>query len=124
MSLGIKILVLLFSILLFAVFISVARKRTMKTFYSTLWLMVAFFMLSLVIFERFYKWFATAIGISDASFFVIVSLIAFLLVYVLHLSEKVSEMSSRIQELISHHSILENEIRRLNNQQKNIEKKS
>jgi len=124
MSLGIKLLVLLFSILFFAVFISVVRKRNMKTFYSTLWLIVSFFMLSLVIFEGLYKWLATALGISDASFLVIVGLIAFILIYVLHLSEKVSEMSSRIQELISYNSILENEVRKLNLPQKKIEEKS
>lgn len=122
MTLGIRLLVLLFSIIFFIVFISVVRKRNMKTFYATLWLMVSFFMLSLVIFERFYKWFATLLGISDASFFVIVSLIAFLLIYVLHLSEKVSEMSSRIQELISHNSILENEVRKLKIRHTPVEK--
>ena len=113
MTLSIKILVLLFSIVFFAVFISVVRKRNMKTFYSSLWLLVSFFMLSLVVFEGFYKWLATILGITDASFLIIVGLIFFLLIYVLHLSEKVSEMSSRIQELISHNSILENEIRKL-----------
>ena len=121
MTLSIKILVLLFSIVFFAVFISVVRKRNMKTFYSSLWLLVSLFMLSLVIFERFYKWFATILGITDASFLIIVGLIAFLIIYVLHLSEKVSEMSSRIQELISHNSILENEVRKLTVQYKTNE---
>jgi sensor histidine kinase YesM len=94
----------------------------MKTFYSTLWLVVALFMLSLVIFESLFKNLATFFGITDASFLVIVGLIFFILIYILHLSEKVSVLSNRIQELISHNSILEKEIRNLKNIDKKIEK--
>jgi len=113
MALNFKILTLLFGIIFFMIFISAVRQKSFKTFYSTLWLLVSLFMFSLVVFEKAYKTIATLLGIRDASFLVIVSLIAFLLVYVLHLSEKVSIMSDRIQELISHNSILENEIRKI-----------
>lgn len=91
----------------------------MKTFYSTLWLLVSVFMLSLVVFESFYKGIATILGISDASFLIIVSLISFLLIYVLYLSVKISEMSDRIQELISFTSILENKIRKMDDDKTN-----
>jgi len=121
MTLGIKILVLLFSLIFFAVFISVARRGHMKAFYSTLWLVVALFMLCLVLFESLFKRLSTLLGIADASFLIIVGLISFLLIYVLHLSEKVSVLSNRIQELISHNSILENELRNLNNLNKKVE---
>jgi hypothetical protein len=70
-------------------------------------------MLSVVLFESVYKWIATELGLTDASFLIIVVLISFLMVYVLYLSIKVSEMSDRIQELISHNGILENELRKI-----------
>lgn len=72
---------------------------------------------SVLIFESCYKWIATQLGLADASFLVIVGVISFLLVYVLHLSIKVSEMSDRIQELISFTSILEMRIRKEENEQ-------
>lgn len=113
MQLSIRILVLLFGLVFLLIFISLVKRKSIKPFYTTLWLAVALFMISLVVFEKFYKWIATSLGISDASFLVIVSLISFLLVYVLYLSIKISQMSDRIQELISHSSILEHEIRKI-----------
>lgn len=73
-------------------------------------------MLSVVIFEGFYKWLASVLGLNDASFLIIISLISFLMVYVLYLSIKISEITDRIQELISYASILENKIRKLENE--------
>jgi hypothetical protein len=112
MQLSLKILILLFSFIFLVVFISLLKRRNIKPFYSTLWLMVSLFMISLVAFEKGYKWIATSLGIADASFLIIVSLISFLLVYVLHLSIRISQMSDRIQELISYAGILEHEIRK------------
>ncbi len=113
MQLSLKILILLFGLIFLVVFISLLRKKNVKPFYSTLWLLVSLFMISLVVFEKFYKWLATSMGISDASFLVIVSLISFLLIYVLYLSVKISDMSDKIQELISYTGIMEHEIRKL-----------
>ncbi|PKP39117.1 MAG: hypothetical protein CVT98_03210 [Bacteroidetes bacterium HGW-Bacteroidetes-15] len=111
MNISLKILVVLVGILFSFIFFSLARKKSIKPFYTTLWLLVTLFIFSLVIFEKFYKWVATQLGITDASFLVIVGFISFLLLYVLYLSIKISVISDRIQELISHSSILENEIR-------------
>lgn len=113
MQFSLKVIVLLFGFVFLLVFISLLKRKNIKPFYSTLWLLVCFFMISLVVFEKFYKWVATSLGIADASFLIIVSLIFFLLVYVLHLSIKISQMSDRIQELISHTGILEHEIRKI-----------
>ena len=112
MTLSIKLLVLLFGLLFLVVFFATVRKGTLKPFYIALWFFVSMFMFSLVLFESVYKFIANSLGIIDASFMIIVSMIGFLLVYVLHLSEKVSAMSNRIQELISHNSIMEHEIRK------------
>lgn len=68
-------------------------------------------MFSIVFFEKLYKWVATLLGISDASFLIIIGIIFFLLIYVLHLSIKISEMSDKIQELISYISIIDKKMR-------------
>lgn len=119
MPLYLKILSFLFGVIFFLIFINLVRKKSIKPFYATLWLVVSAFMLSVVIFEGFYKSIATAIGLTDASFLIIVALISFLLIYVLYLSIKISEMGDRIQELISYTSILENKIRKSDNNENN-----
>lgn len=113
MNISLKVLVVLAGIIFTFIFFSLARKKSIKPFYTTLWLLVTIFIFSLVVFEKFYKWVATQLGIADASFLVIVGFISFLLIYVLYLSIKISIISDRIQELISHSSILENEIRKM-----------
>jgi hypothetical protein len=119
MVLTVKLLALLFGLILFGVFIKIGRNKSLKPFYLTLWLTVSLFVLSFVIFERFYQWFAAFLGIENATFLVIVGLISFLLLYVLYLSIKISELSNRVQGLISHSSILEHEIRKI--KEKNLE---
>lgn len=119
MQLSLKILVLVFGFIFLFVFVSLLKKKNTKPFYTTLWLLVALFTISLVVFESFYKWIATSLGIVDASFLIIVGLIAFLLVYVLYLSIKISQMSDKIQELISYTGILEHEIRESNKDEDN-----
>ncbi len=103
---------LVLAFLFFLVFLVVVRRRSMKPFYSFLWLFVSVLMFSFVLLEKVYKWFATLIGLRDASFLVTNGLVFFLLVYILYLTVKVSEMSDRIQELISHTAILERKLRR------------
>jgi hypothetical protein len=107
-----RILSLLLALLFLTVFLLVVRRRSMKPFYSFLWLLVTILMLSFVALEKVYKWFATLIGLGDASFLVTNGLVFFLLVYILYLTVKVSEISDRIQELISHTAILERTLRK------------
>ncbi len=111
MPLKIKILAAFFAFIFFLILINVAKKTTLKPFYSFLWIMISILMFAVVVFEGLFKKFASFLGIIDASFLVIISVIFFLLIYVLHLSVKISEMSDRIQELISMTAILEKRIR-------------
>ena len=69
-------------------------------------------MLSFVLFENLYKQIATALKIENATLLIIVGLISFLLFYVFYLSLKISELTNKIQELLSMVSILEHEIRK------------
>jgi len=112
MSLNLKIIALLCALVLFATFLFLVRKRSVTPFYSTLWLGVSVLMLSLVVFEKFYKSIADHLQIRDASFLVFIGAIVFLLVYVLHLSIKLSELSDRVQELISNVAVLDKDITR------------
>jgi hypothetical protein len=120
MPLYLKIISLLFGIAFFAVFFNLIKRKSVKPFYITLWLIVSVFMISIVVFEGAYKSIATVIGLTDASFLIIVFLISFLLVYVLYLSVRISELSDRIQELISFTGILENKIREDNNRNQKL----
>lgn len=106
-----RILSLVLALLFLLVFLLVVRRRSMKPFYSFLWLLVSLLMFSFVLLEKAYKWLATLIGLRDASFLATNGLVFFLLVYILYLTVKVSEMSDRIQELISHTAILERRLR-------------
>jgi hypothetical protein len=111
MPLYLKLLSLFFTAIFVVIFLFLAKKRTIKPFYSTLWLLVSVFMLCVIVFEKLFKDMATFIGLSDASFLIVITLLSFLLGYVLYLSIKLSELSDRVQEIISFTSILEHKTR-------------
>ena len=111
MSTAVKILALVYGAILFTTFVVLSRKKSVKPFYTTLWLIISLFMFSFVLFENTYRSLAASLRIENATTFVIVGLISFLLIYVLYLSLKISELSNRTMDLISHASILEKELR-------------
>ncbi len=111
MPLSLKILVVLCSLAFLGTFLLLAKRGAVKPFYCVLWLMVSLLMFSLVLFEKTYKTIADDLGIRDASFLVFVGAILFMLVYILHLSVKFSELSDRMQEVISTVAILERAVR-------------
>ncbi len=111
MSFLFKIIAILFAILFFIIFITFARNKSVKPFYSVIWLVMCIFLFSVTIFEKQVKWFSGQLGLSDASFLIVSIFISFLLFYVMYLSLKISEMGDRIQELISINAILEKRLR-------------
>lgn len=114
MTLTIKIFVVLCATAFFSTFLVLIKRGSVKPFYSSLWLLVSLLMFSVVPFEECYKQVANWLNIRDASFLVFVGAIVFLLLYVLHLSIKISELSDRVQELISHAAILDKAVRTRN----------
>ncbi len=111
MPLSLKILVVLCAGAFFVTFLWLAKRGSVKPFYSALWLLISLLLLSLVVFEKIYKSLADHLGIRDASFLIFVGAILFLMIYVLHLSVKISELSDRMQEVISNAAILDQRVR-------------
>ncbi len=101
MTLTLRILALISALFFLFVFILLVRKRSIKPFYSVLWLIISLAMFCLVIFESQIKAVSVLIGSADASGIVVVGVIFFLLIYILHLSIKLCEVSDRLQEVIS-----------------------
>ena len=106
MQVSVKILFFLCAVLFLVIFIGLIRRKSIKPGYSFLWFLISISMFSVVPFEWFYKSIANYLHIPDASFLIIIGVNFFLLTYVLYLSIKLSEMSDKIQELISHIAIL------------------
>jgi hypothetical protein len=111
MPLNFKILAFLSSLVFFGVFIGLVKRKSIKPFYAFLWFTIAVIFLSVVLFEKMYKSLADFLQLTDASFIIIVGVLFFLMVYVLHLSIRISELNDRIQELISHSAILDRDLR-------------
>lgn len=106
-----KLVALGIAFIFFRIFFGVVRKQNVKPFFAFIWLMITFAMFSVLLFEGAYKWFATQMGLRDASFLIFLFAMPFLLIYSLYLSQKVSELSDRCQELISSGALLEKRLR-------------
>lgn len=114
---SVKIIALLCSLFFFYVFFMLIKRKSMNPFYTCLWFFIGCVMVSVVVFEKFYKSLATFMGVHDASFLFLIGVIFFLLMYVLHLSIKFSEVPNRIQALISRVAILEKRLDRYEKRQ-------
>jgi hypothetical protein len=124
MGTKIKIISLIIGVMFFLLITRYIRKNSFKPSYSFLWFAIAFFLLSVPLFEPLYKWFSTTvIGIIDAQNIIYIVLIGFLLVYSFYLTIKISKLSDHVQQLISFTAILQNDLENLGKGIKNIEKK-
>jgi hypothetical protein len=112
MSFSIKVVAFILAFFFVLVFFSLIRNKSVKPFYSFLWFVISILMFSVLIFEGYVKALSTHLGLTDATFLINMCIIFFLLIYVLYLSIKVSEMSDRIQELISFTALLEGRLRK------------
>jgi hypothetical protein len=113
MGLKIKLIAFVLGLVFFGVVLRSVRQNSFRPLYAVLWLSLSGFLLSIAIFEPFYKWFATSvIGINDARHVIYIAVISFLLVYNLYLTATVSRMSNQIRHLISAVAILESKLQR------------
>ena len=80
----------------------------MRPAYAILWLCFSIFLISISVLDFFYRWMAyNIVGLSDARHIIYIAFFGFLFVYIFYLTIKISEMSDRIQILISALAILE-----------------
>ena len=112
MGIKIKILAFFIGLIFFFFVLRSLKKNFIRPTYAFLWIVISVFLLSISVLEPFYKWIAVyVIGIVDARHIIYVTLIGFLLVYIFHLTGKISQMSDQIQVLISQTAILEKELK-------------
>ncbi len=115
MGLKIQIISLVLGLVFLYFVFRFVKRNTFRPSYAFMWILIAFFLASIPALEKFYKWIATnLIGISDARHIIYVALIGFLLVYIFHLTVRISKMNDQVQELISYTAILEKEINEKN----------
>ena len=119
MGLRIKLIALIIGLIfLYFVFRSIKRNSFRPT-YAILWISISFLLISIPIFEGFYKWFSVnIIGIIDARHIIYIGLIGFLLIFNFYLTIKISNMSDMIQEILSNLAILQNAIEKLSKEDK------
>jgi hypothetical protein len=111
MGVRIQIISLVLGIVFFYFVFRFVKRNTFRPSYAFMWILVALFLASIPLLEKFYKWIATnLIGINDARHIIYVVLIGFLLVYIFHLTIRISKMNDQIQELISYTAIMEKQI--------------
>lgn len=116
MGLKIKILAFLIGIGFFLFILRSIQRNNMRPAYAVLWLGVSVFLVSVSVLEPFYKWIAgSVIGIVDTRHVIYIVLIGFLLMYVFYLTIKINQMADRIQVLLAHTAILEDELRKNKN---------
>lgn len=113
MGIKIKLIALVLGLIFLYFVFRFVKRNTFRPSYAFMWILVAFFLVSIPVLEGFYKWVSlTIIGISDARHIIYVVLIGFMMIYVFHLTIRISKMNDQIQELISYTAILEKEIER------------
>lgn len=115
MGIKIKIIAFIIGFFFLTFIIRTIKKNGFPPTISIMWLLVASFLLSVPIFEEFYRWIAyNLIGIQDARHIIYIFLIGFLLVYNFYLSSKITLMNDQIKHLISFTAVLENKIKKKN----------
>jgi hypothetical protein len=108
MDIRLKLLAALVGIAFLAFVLLSVRASSIRPSFAWLWLSIAGFLVSVPLLEPLYKWVAVAlIGVDDARTVVYVTVIGFLLVYTFRMTQALSRMSDRIQELITQAALLE-----------------
>lgn len=113
MGFEIKLLSFIVGFIFFLFVLMHVKKNSFRPSYAVLWIIVSLFLISISVFESFYVWLTySVIGLTDARNIIYIGLIGFLLIYIFYLTAKISQMSDRIQELISFTAILKEKMDR------------
>ncbi len=112
--------ILIFSLLLGLFFLLIVlrfiKKSNLRPSSILLWLGVSIFFISIPVFENFYIFISHDIlGFENTANIIYIGIIGFILIYVLYLTLQINRLSDQVHILISHISILEQEIKNRNN---------
>jgi hypothetical protein len=108
MDIKLKSIALMAGAFLFLFILRFVKRNTFRPSSALLWCSVPVFFISIPIFAPFYKWLSVSLfSMDDARHIIYIFIIIFLLIYDFYLSVKISQLSDRVQELISFTAILE-----------------
>jgi hypothetical protein len=108
LNLELKLVAALLGLSFFAFVALSIRSSSIRPSFAWLWLGIGAFLVSVPLLEPLYRWLAhRVVGVHDARTIVYVPLIGFLLIYSFRLTQVISRMSDRVQELITHTAVLE-----------------
>ena len=110
MTLKLQIIFLLVGLVFFSVIVYVIRKKSLSPSYSILWLVLAFFFISIPLFQNFYVFISRSFFGFYTENFIYLVVFAFLLVYMLFLTIKIVRLNDQVKELITNNALLEKKI--------------
>jgi len=114
LNIKIKIFLLILGMGFVLIILKLIRNKDLRPSFSLLWFLISITLISIPIFNNFYKFISyNLLGFADATNIIYIVLIGFLLIYTLFMTIYISRISNRIQILVSHTSILEEEIKSL-----------
>ena len=97
-------------IIYFLLILFFLKKKALELKYTLLWMAAGCFMLLLVIFPALLPWIVDALGFESNMNGLFVIVLAFLIMLMVALTSIVSRQMRKINKLVQHQAILENEI--------------
>ena len=104
---------------LFSIFYYLRGKKINPN-YAVLWILFSLFLISVPIFQGFYRFISQDLFGFYAENLIYLTIIGFLLIYVLFITSKISRLNDQVKQLISFTAILEHMITK-NNKRKDTE---
>lgn len=94
--------------LMFLVWVMNALKHgKIKASYAFLWLLMCAYFMTIPMSSSLYKWISlNVVGMEEPNHFIYVVVMVFLLVYIFHLTTKITQLKDQVQALITHLAIL------------------
>lgn len=111
MTLKLQIIFLLVGIVFLSVIVYVIRRKSLSPSYSILWLILAFFFISIPLFQNLYVFVSRNFFGFYTENLIYLVVFAFLLVYMLFLTIKVVRLNDQVKELITSNALLEKKLK-------------
>lgn len=111
MTLKLQIIFLLVGVVFLSVIVYVIRRKSLSPSYSILWLVLAFFFISIPLFQSFYVFISRNFFGFYTENLIYLVVFAFLLVYMLFLTTKIVRLNDQVKELITNNALLEKKLK-------------